>query len=222
MIIIKTNNGDVFVNENHMKVVRHNRKNRTVQLSEVSDVIGMYSARLNTIEDVEVVLYCNGETTTNWKDEGSFVKQLIERNDHDKAEKKWLNELARRYEDALRSLANEIFHIVKYHEGEIQPGIAERLLNNAGQAKDVFLTNLTAARQEYEERHKNDKNTDADIIAEQDKEIVKLKKHVRELETNAKAYQSRIEEIHSGNQREVRLIYGRNLWQRIINKKVQP
>lgn len=70
MIIIKTNNGDVFVNEKTTHFVKHDRENKTV-------VIRNPQYKLNsTINDVEGVIYTNDAQPTSWKDEGSEIQRL--------------------------------------------------------------------------------------------------------------------------------------------------
>ena len=70
MIIIKTNNGDVFVNEKTTHIVEHNREDKTV-------VIRNPQYKLNsTINDVEGVIYANDAQPTSWKDEGSEIQRL--------------------------------------------------------------------------------------------------------------------------------------------------
>jgi len=70
MIIIKTANGDVFVNEKTTHIVEHNRENKTV-------VIRNPQYKLNsTIHDVESVIYTNDAQPTSWKDEGSEIQRL--------------------------------------------------------------------------------------------------------------------------------------------------
>ena len=70
MIIIKTANGDVFVNEKTTHIVEHNRENKTV-------VIRNPQYKLNsTIHDVEAVIYTNDAQPTSWKDEGSAIERL--------------------------------------------------------------------------------------------------------------------------------------------------
>ena len=70
MIIIKTANGDVFVNEKTTHIVEHNRENKTV-------VIRNPQYKLNsTIHDVEAIIYTNDAQPTSWKDEGSAIERL--------------------------------------------------------------------------------------------------------------------------------------------------
>ena len=70
MIIVKTNNGDVFVNEKTTHIVEHNRENKTV-------VIRNPQYKLNsTIHDVEGIIYTNDAQPTSWKDEGSAIERL--------------------------------------------------------------------------------------------------------------------------------------------------
>jgi hypothetical protein len=70
VIIIKTNNGDVFVNEKTTHIVEHNREDKTV-------VIRNPQYKLNsTINDVEGIIYTNDAQPVSWKDEGSEIERL--------------------------------------------------------------------------------------------------------------------------------------------------
>ena len=66
MIIIKTSNGDAFVNEAEMQQVEHLRDKRQVKITTRVGV--------RTINDVEAVLYATN--ISQWQDEGSQVAKL--------------------------------------------------------------------------------------------------------------------------------------------------
>ena len=66
MIIIKTSNGDAFVNEAEMQQVEHLRDKRQVKITT--------RVGLRTINDVEAVLYATD--VSHWQDEGSQVAHL--------------------------------------------------------------------------------------------------------------------------------------------------
>lgn len=72
MIIVKTGNGDVFINEKNSLVVKHNHKAKQV------NVVNDGGAIISYIDDVELVLYTNDAQPTHWEDEGSEVKRLKE------------------------------------------------------------------------------------------------------------------------------------------------
>ena len=88
MIIIKTNNGDVFVNEKTTHIVEHNREDKTV-------VIRNPQYKLNsTINDVEGVIYTNDAQPTSWTDEGSEIARLKKSIDE---RMEWANKLRDEY-----------------------------------------------------------------------------------------------------------------------------
>lgn len=69
MIIVKTSNGDVFINDKAVIGVSHNREAKRVY---VRRAVGID----NTIENVEMVIYANDAQPTNWQDEGSEIQEL--------------------------------------------------------------------------------------------------------------------------------------------------
>ena len=69
MIIVKTKNGDRFVNDKAVTMVEHDREKAVVNAHGDK---GMYYH----IEDVEGVIYTNDAQPTMWKDEGSEIQRL--------------------------------------------------------------------------------------------------------------------------------------------------
>ena len=69
MIIVKTKNGDRFINDKAVRMVEHDREK--AEVNAFGDE-GWYSH----IEDVESVLYTNDAQPTSWKDEGSEIQRL--------------------------------------------------------------------------------------------------------------------------------------------------
>lgn len=70
MIIVKTKNGDHFINEKAVTEVKHDREKAVVSCYGAN---GYYSHH----EDVEGVLYTNDAQPTSWTDEGSEIKRLM-------------------------------------------------------------------------------------------------------------------------------------------------
>ena len=70
MIIVKTKNGDHFINEKSVIEVKHDREKAVVDCWGAN---GYYSHH----EDVECVLYTNDAQPTSWTDEGSEIKRLM-------------------------------------------------------------------------------------------------------------------------------------------------
>ena len=69
MIIVKTENGDRFINDKAVTMVEHDREKAVV------DTYGDEGVLFH-IEDVEGVIYTNDTQPTKWKDEGSEIQRL--------------------------------------------------------------------------------------------------------------------------------------------------
>ena len=72
MIIIKTNNGDVFVNEKETQIVQHSKADKCV-------VIRSHKEGPNCVfQNVEGIIYTNEAQPTQWMDEGSQIEKMRE------------------------------------------------------------------------------------------------------------------------------------------------
>ena len=69
MIIVKTKNGDRFINDKAVTMVEHDKEKAVV------DAYGDNGVFFH-IEDVESVIYTNDAQATSWKDEGSEIQRL--------------------------------------------------------------------------------------------------------------------------------------------------
>ena len=69
MIIVKTKNGDRFINDKAVTIVKHDRENAVVNIHCDKGVF-------SHIKDVECVIYTNDAQPTSWKDEGSEIERL--------------------------------------------------------------------------------------------------------------------------------------------------
>jgi hypothetical protein len=82
MIIVKTKNGDRFINDKAVTMVEHKREKAVVNAYGDN---GMFFH----IEDVEGISYANDAQPTSWNDEGSEIKRLkaiIEKKDKENAQ----------------------------------------------------------------------------------------------------------------------------------------
>lgn len=70
MIIVKTSNGDIFLNEKDYQHIEHLKKTRRVLAENTNEKY--------TIVSVESVRYINDAQATDYKDEGSEVSKLKE------------------------------------------------------------------------------------------------------------------------------------------------
>ena len=69
MIIVKTKNGDRFINDKAVTMVAHDKEKAVVNAHGDN---GAYYH----IEDVEAIIYTNDAQPTSWKDEGSAIERL--------------------------------------------------------------------------------------------------------------------------------------------------
>ena len=70
MIIVKTKNGDRFINDKAVTMVEHDREKAVVNAYGDNGVFFH-------IEDVEGIIYTNDAQPTSWKDEGSEIQRLM-------------------------------------------------------------------------------------------------------------------------------------------------
>ena len=80
MIIIKTTNGDRFINEAECLQVNHLRDTATVEVwpARWGDHIQQATRQYYIIQNVEAVIYTNAAQPTEWEDEGSAIRKLEE------------------------------------------------------------------------------------------------------------------------------------------------
>lgn len=128
MIIIKTKNGDHFINEKAVTEVRHDREHATASY---------YGANgcFNNIADVECIMYTNDAQPTSWTDEGSEVARLL-KSCNEKAE--YISKLTKSLdtiEDDLRDFAHEMIQIVQYHHDRMPDEICQRMRKRGEELK---------------------------------------------------------------------------------------
>ena len=87
MIIVKTKNGDHFINEKSVIEVQHDREKAVVNCYGAN---GYFSHH----EDVEGVIYTNDAQPTSWKDEGSEIQRMMKSLDE---QREWGNKMRDEY-----------------------------------------------------------------------------------------------------------------------------
>ena len=75
MIIVKTTNGDVFVNEKTTQIVEHDKQNKIVVIHSPKEGLNC------NIHDVEGIIYTNDAQPTSWQDEGSALEKARKDNE---------------------------------------------------------------------------------------------------------------------------------------------
>lgn len=76
MIIVKTANGDRFINEAETLQVNHNRDNAQVEVWPSKWGNNQQVPQCFVIEHVEAVMYTNNAQPTHWQDGGSEIERL--------------------------------------------------------------------------------------------------------------------------------------------------
>ena len=108
MIIVKTKNGDHFVNDSALIEVAHDKKKETVYCYRTDS--------FTTITDVESVVYTNADQTAKYEDKGSRVAEL-EARVHE--QNKWGDEIRTKYFE-LENENSELVEKVKKLEREVE------------------------------------------------------------------------------------------------------
>ena len=135
MIIVKTKNGDRFINDKAVTMVEHDREKAVVTVYRDD------GASCN-INDVEGIIYTNDAQPTEWKDEGSEIQRLkaiIEKKEKEYSQlcehSSYVREWFMIYENAIMS-------------------IKERTMQAERQNKGIYVSPLAiieAAEKEYKE-----------------------------------------------------------------------
>lgn len=216
MIIIKTSNGDVLVNDQQMKMVEHDHANHVVRLIDTSGQMGTHMRHpYATIEHVEGIIYTNNAQPTEWKDEGSLVKSLQGIIDGQKYELGFLKEIIKRLQSDLLHYSSNIIQIINYHtKEEMSDDIAKRIRNKAETMKDKGNDDLWDYRHQYNKEHEGEEYTEGKVIKQLNEQIETLSSSLSELKEEMETMRRR-HAIH------VTDIYARTLWQRILNKTVK-
>ena len=185
MIIIKTTNGDVFVNENDIVSVTHNREVHTAFIDKKEILV----FQKPPIEHVESVKYINDQTGKEWEDTGSQVAYLQEHVSKMKEENnyayKWINEL----EDALRDFASEMIQIVQYHHEQIPDDICKQMRDHGEDMKRIVSADgITTRRRQWIEALKAAEVSEDDkthelykTIEDQDATIRQMKDEIQRM-----------------------------------------
>ena len=217
MIIIKTSNGDVLVNDQQMKMVEHDHANHVVRLIDTSGMIELHARHpYATIEHVEAVIYTNNAQPTEWKDEGSLVKSLQGIIDRQKYDLGFLNEMVKRLQSDLRHYSSNIIQVINYRkEGEMSDETAKRIRDDAETMKNKGNANIWEYRHPYDKEHEGEEYIEGKVIQTLREEVETLSHSLSELKDEMETMRRR-HAIH------VTDIYARTLWQRIVNKTVEP
>ena len=215
MIIVKTTNGDQFINDATVNRVAHNRETHTVTIHK--GTVGTFEYAEHTIEHVEGVIYTNEAQATQWQDEGSLIKKLQGIIDQQKHELGFLNEMVKRLQSDLRHYSSDIIQVINYREdGEMSDETAKRIRDDAETMKESGNRNIWELRTSYEKEQPDSKSAETALIGELNEQLESSLASIRQLEAKLKEAERMKEAYRDGSER----LYERNLWQRIVNEPV--
>lgn len=215
MIIIKTTNGDEFINDATVNRVAHNRDTHTVTIHK--GTVGTFQYAEHTIEHVECVIYINEAQETQWQDEGSLIKKLQDIIDQQKHELGFLNEQVKRLQSDLRHYSSDIIQVINYRKkGEMSDETAKRIRDDAETMKVSGNMNIWELRTSYEKEQPDSKSAETALIGELNEQLESSLASIRQLEEKLKEAERMKEAYRDGSER----LYERNLWQRIVNEPV--
>ncbi len=215
MIIVKTTNGDQFINETGVSRVEHCKDTHTVNIYKGE---GSFQYAEHTIEHVEGISYSNDSQPTSWNDEGSLIKKLQGIIDQQKHELGFLNEMVKRLQRDLRYYSSNILQEMNYRkDGEMSDQAAKRIREDAEAMKASGNRNIWELRAPYEEKHPDSKTAETALIGELNEQLESSFASIKRIEAQLKEAVRMKEAYRRGSDK----LFARTLWQRILNKKVE-
>jgi hypothetical protein len=220
MIIVKTSNGDVLINDRELVKLRHDKENHFVYVSLKGDDRTPFRLA-RPIDKVEQVIYINEDTGTERKDEGSEIAYLSQQWATEKNMVGFLSQLSEQMEKKLRDFACYIIQIVQYGD-TIPDDIRKQLRDHAEEAKAWALDKgKWWVRQEYLANHQKQVEAETaytatlgEKIEQQAERILSLERQLDDAKGEARKYQFEMNGLNEANE----ALRKRNLWQRIFNR----
>lgn len=214
MIIVKTTNGDQFINDTTVNRVAHNKDTHTVTIHK--GTVGTFQYAEHTIEHVEGVIYTNEAQATQWRDEGSIIKKMQDIIDKQKHELGFLGEMVKRLQSDLRHYSSNIIQVINYRkDGEMSDETAKRIRDDAETMKASGNRNIWELRAPYDKEHPDSKTAETALIAELNEQLESSFASIRRIEAQLREAVRLKEAYKRGSEK----LYDRNLWQRIKNER---
>lgn len=195
MIIIKTKQGDIFVNDREMVNVTHNRELHTAEIHDGKAAAALWD--LPPIEHVESVVYINEQTGKEWKDNGSELAYLRKEKESLKMELECQTEITKRTKERLRLLGHDCVQWVEYYHEHMPNDLCKQMRDRGEDAK-AYVNNGDdwTFRREWMQQHQKPEEIEADEVARLNTtievhaaEIRELKAEIKRLEANEKMRQ---------------------------------
>ena len=149
MIIVKTKNGDRFINDKAVTMVEHDKEKAEVNAYGDN---GMFFH----IEDVEGIIYTNDAQPTEWKDEGSEIQRL--KAELEKKEKElskeydhfvYIREWFFIYQNAFDDIKNAVLR--SKNGSKCEDSVIDAIIEAAEKKYKESVEKFEAARKKWEE-----------------------------------------------------------------------
>lgn len=220
MIIVKTSNGDVFINDRELVKLTHDRHNHFVYALMKGDTSGIRFKLVEPIEKVESVTYINEQTSTERRDDGSEIAFLRQQLADEKNLCGFVHAMAKKIEDHIRHLASDIIQEVNCGD-EIPAETRKRLRDIAEKSKAYSLDDSKWwERRQYMEKHQLQAEAEAARTAELNEKVEQQAARIIELENELAdtkgefiKFQMEVSGLNEANETPTK----RNFWQRIFN-----
>lgn len=132
MIIVKTKNGDRFINDKAVTMVEHIRD------KAVANAYGDKGVFFH-IEDVEGIIYTNDAQPTSWQDEGSALEKARKDNDQKSNIIKRLRQEKQTVMDDLHHFACNMEQLVYNYHAELPDDVRRQIQKPALELKSKVL-----------------------------------------------------------------------------------
>lgn len=133
MIIIKTTNGDVFVNEKTMQIVQHDKQNKMVVIRNPTEGLDC------NIQNVEGIIYTNDAQPTSWQDEGSALEKARKDNEEMRDTIKRLRQEKKAVMDDLLHFAYGMEQLVCHYHDKMPGDVCRQIQEPALKLKSKVL-----------------------------------------------------------------------------------
>ena len=135
MIIIKTTNGDVFVNEKTTQIVQHDKQNKMVVIRSSKEGLNC------NIQNVEGIIYTNDAQPTSWQDEGSALEKARKDNEEKSDTIKRLRQEKKVVMDDLLHFAYGMEQLVCHYHDKMPDDVCRQIQEPALELKSKVLNN---------------------------------------------------------------------------------
>ncbi len=196
MIIIKTKQGDIFVNDREMVNVTHNRELHTVEINDGKATGTLWHQP--PIKQVENVVYINEQTAQEWKDNGSELEYLRKKMDALKLELRCHKEICNGAKEHLMQLARDCVRWENSYHNDMPDNLAE-LMRKRGEEEKAYFDEIAGWEhpEKWMQNHQNAEEIEADEVARlnttieaQATRICELKTEIERLEANERMRQA--------------------------------